>query len=82
MLQMILIFHLIKVIVTKETDSSNTDEITEDSEAQKTGFGNKLMEKYAEGGVGFMTCVLICLILGLALCIERIIYLHLCFIKF
>ena len=24
-----------------------------------------------------MTCVLICLILGLALCIERIIYLHL-----
>ena len=70
-------FSFDKSTVTKETDSSNTDEITEDSEAQKTGFGNKLMEKYAEGGVGFMTCVLICLILGLALCIERIIYLHL-----
>lgn len=48
-----------------------------ENETENTGFGNKLMEKYAEGGVGFMTCVLICLILGLALCIERIIYLHL-----
>jgi len=70
-------FSFDKVTDSKETNSSNTDETMEDTDAQKTGFGNKLMEKYAEGGVGFMTCVLICLILGLALCIERIIYLHL-----
>lgn len=33
--------------------------------------------KFIEGGVEFMALVLICLILGLALCIERIIYLNL-----
>ncbi len=57
---------------TVPTEEDPEEDITADS-----GFGNQLMEKYAEGGVGFMTCVLICLILGLALCIERIIYLHL-----
>jgi len=62
----------------ENTENNNiSPEQVEDSETEKSGFGNKLMEKYAEGGVGFMTCVLICLILGLALCIERIIYLHL-----
>lgn len=61
-----------------EDENNNiSPEQVEKSETENTGFGNKLMEKYAEGGVGFMTCVLICLILGLALCIERIIYLHL-----
>jgi hypothetical protein len=59
-----------------ETNDSLNEKDLEEVE-EKSGFGNKLMEKYAEGGVGFMTCVLICLILGLALCIERIIYLHL-----
>ena len=57
---------------TVPTENTNEEDITAES-----GFANQLMEKYAEGGVGFMTCVLICLILGLALCIERIIYLHL-----
>ena len=60
-----------------EKNDSVVENEPEESETENTGFGNKLMEKYAEGGVGFMTCVLICLILGLALCIERIIYLHL-----
>ena len=35
-----------------------------------------LKEKFIEGGPGFMSFVLIALILGLALCIERIIYLN------
>lgn len=35
-----------------------------------------LKEKFIEGGPGFMAIVLICLIIGLALCIERIIYLN------
>lgn len=34
--------------------------------------------KFIEGGAGFMASVLICLILGLAIAIERIIYLGLC----
>lgn len=33
--------------------------------------------KFIEGGAGFMACVALCLIIGLALCIERIIYLSL-----
>jgi biopolymer transport protein ExbB len=61
----------------EEVNESINEENAEETELENTGFGNQLMEKYAEGGVGFMTCVLICLILGLALCIERIIYLHL-----
>lgn len=37
----------------------------------------QLKEKFIEGGAGFMASVLICLILGLAIAIERIIYLTL-----
>lgn len=36
-----------------------------------------LKQKFIEGGPGFMTSILICLILGLALSIERVIYLNL-----
>ena len=50
---------------------------TEEEETQKAGFHQVLKEKFIEGGAGFMGVVLIALILGLALCIERIIYLNL-----
>jgi len=40
-----------------------------------TGF-QALKEKFIEGGWSFMTFVLVCLILGLAFCIERIITLN------
>ena len=36
-----------------------------------------LKTKFIEGGAGFMALVIACLILGLALCIERILYLAL-----
>lgn len=38
-------------------------------------FHQVVKEKFIEGGPGFMSFVLICLILGLAICIERVIYL-------
>lgn len=41
------------------------------------GFTQVLKEQYIKGGAGFMSFVLICLILGLAVAIERIIYLNL-----
>lgn len=44
-------------------------------EKEKT-FHQILKEKFIQGGAGFMGVVLIALILGLALCIERIIYLN------
>jgi biopolymer transport protein ExbB len=43
----------------------------------KKSFSNTLKTKFIEGGAGFMGIVLVCLIFGLALVIERIIYLNL-----
>ena len=45
--------------------------------APEQSFHQVLKTKYIEGGVGWMTPILLCLILGLALVIERIIYLNL-----
>jgi len=47
------------------------EEVVEDK-----SFHQVLKEKFIEGGAGFMGIVLITLILGLAICIERIIYLN------
>ena len=47
------------------------EEATEDK-----SFHEVLKEKYIQGGAGWMTPVLLCLILGMALVIERIIYLN------
>lgn len=40
------------------------------------GFHQELKERFVEGGPGFMGVILLCLILGLAIAIERIIYLN------
>ena len=48
---------------------------TEEAEEAKS-FHEVLKEKYIQGGAGWMTPVLLCLILGMALVIERIIYLN------
>ncbi len=42
-----------------------------------TGMHQQVKQKFIEGGPIFMSFVLICLIIGLALCIERIVYLNL-----
>ncbi len=39
-------------------------------------FHSALKQKFIEGGPGFMTTILLCLILGLAFAIERVIYLN------
>ncbi len=51
------------------------DLMAQDGGATATGF-QALKEKFIEGGWVFMSLVLICLILGLAFCIERIITLN------
>lgn len=56
-------------------DEKAKAEAIEAAAAQKT-FHQVLKEKFIEGGAGFMGIVLLALILGLALCIERIIYLN------
>ena len=52
-----------------------TTTMTETEEAPT--FHEVLKKQYIDGGWGFMTLVLVCLVLGLALSIERIIYLTL-----
>jgi biopolymer transport protein ExbB len=52
------------------------DEIVEEVVVSDGSFHQILKEKFIEGGPEFMAVVLICLILGLAISIERIIYLN------
>ncbi len=50
--------------------------IVEDVEAAEKSFHQNIKDTFIDGGPFFMSFVLICFILGLALCIERIIYLN------
>ena len=71
--------HSSQVLLTAATVTFIQDEpVTtgETVEAEK-GFHQELKERFVEGGPGFMGVVLLCLILGLAIAIERIIYLNL-----
>ena len=53
-------------------------EVMQEPEVDESkSFHQVLKEKFIEGGPGFMGIVLLCLILGLALSIERILYLNL-----
>ena len=45
--------------------------------SEEVGFHQELKKRFIEGGPGFMGIVLLCLILGLAIAIERIIFLNL-----
>ena len=51
------------------------EQVTAPAEESKS-FHQVLKEKYIQGGAGWMTPVLLCLILGMALVIERILYLN------
>ena len=53
----------------------------EEMAAAEAGLHTKLKTKFVEGSTGFMSLVAIALVLGLAFCIERIIYLTLSEIK-
>ena len=63
-------------------DTTATEVVTEATEAtdalpEEVPMHQALKTKFIEGGAGFMALVIACLILGLALCIERILYLAL-----
>ena len=61
-------------IITQEMDESGDQD---DSAQEPIGFTQEAKKRFIEGGPGFMGIVLICLILGLAISIERIIFLNL-----
>ncbi len=60
---------------TATTVASMTQD--EPAPAEELGFHQELKKRFIEGGPGFMGIVLLCLILGLAIAIERIIFLNL-----
>jgi biopolymer transport protein ExbB len=70
--------------IVDTTQAEATDLVIEESTDADTpvveeeiGFHQQVKQKFIEGGAGFMTFVLLALILGLALAFERIIYLNL-----
>ena len=56
-------------------DAAKTEQVADDATADKT-FHQVLKQRFIEGGPFFMGIVLVALILGLAIAIERIIYLN------
>ncbi len=58
--------------IVSSTQDEGAAEVSED-----LGFHQELKKRFIEGGPGFMGIVLLCLILGLAIAIERIIFLNL-----
>ena len=61
--------------VAAEDAETAPETVTAPADETKS-FHQVLKEKYIQGGAGWMTPVLICLIFGMALVIERIIYLN------
>lgn len=80
---------IVNASVEKSDSKTNNDILTEipveenDNgeknivENEAPGFTQVIKQRFIEGGVGFMISVLLCLILGIAIAIERIIYLSL-----
>ena len=57
---------------TTSTISSSDEDVVE-----STSLHAAIKQKFIEGGAGFMAAVILCLIFGLAIAIERVIYLNL-----
>jgi len=65
-------------IIQEAVDMEESEPLEEEVSAPaEASFTQELKKRFIEGGPGFMGIVLICLILGLAISIERIIYLNL-----
>ncbi|MFV0290991.1 MAG: MotA/TolQ/ExbB proton channel family protein [Mangrovibacterium sp.] len=70
-----------EAVAAAQTTAAELTAATEETAAAAAengqGLHGALKQKFIEGGVGFMAFVLVCLILGLALSLERVIYLNL-----
>lgn len=63
--------------VATEAATEGTDKIAEDGEPEGLTFVQTLKQKFIEGDPFWMALPLICLIIGLAMSIERVVYLNL-----
>lgn len=62
---------------SQTVQQSTTQTAVTKADQKSQSFHQVLKEKFIQGGAGWMAPILICLILGLALAIERILYLNL-----
>jgi biopolymer transport protein ExbB len=60
----------------EETPAEETSPVTATEVEEELSFHQVVKKQFIDGGVGFMSVVLLCLILGLAISIERIITLN------
>jgi biopolymer transport protein ExbB len=67
---------VVDTAVATEEAPAQVEETVEEAPVAEASFHQIIKQKFIEGGPGFMGIVLLCLILGLALAIERIIYLN------
>ena len=66
------------VTSTEQTEEITTTSIMDyEEEIESTSMHAAIKQKFIEGGAGFMAAVVLCLIFGLAIAIERVIYLNL-----
>ncbi|HNP97032.1 MAG TPA: MotA/TolQ/ExbB proton channel family protein [Cyclobacteriaceae bacterium] len=63
--------------VASEQEAPMTEDMSAEVATDDAGFHQRIKEKFIEGGASFMWPILICLIFGLAVSIERIITLNL-----
>lgn len=64
-------------VAAQTPDPAATATVDQQTPQAETAIHQQLKAKFIEGGAGFMASILICLVLGLAIAIERIIYLNL-----
>lgn len=72
----LLTFGYVNPIYAQAAEGTTTTTTLQDDEAPQ-GFHNVLKDYFIQGGAGFMGIILLTLILGLAIAIERILYLNL-----
>lgn len=66
-----------KAAATTQVSQTNPEVAPEAAPEANQSFHQMLKSKFIEGGAGWMSPILLCLIVGLALVVERIIYLNL-----
>ena len=60
----------------EEEETTDPTVLEDESQIESTSFHAALKQKFIEGGAAFMSFVILCLIFGLAIAIERVIYLN------
>lgn len=60
-----------------QTEQTQTTTTLDEDVVESTSLHAAIKQKFIEGGAGFMAAVVLCLIFGLAVAIERVIYLNL-----